>query len=1083
MQDYFDRSNQEIKFSFVEVTENDQIHQRTRYADVYKDETVVEYQHSRITFEEVNERNRDYGEKMGKKVVWIIDCTQNKMKPTLINEESDIWMLEFEKKWHVESMKDCKILFADFGDHVFRIPVAQVCHRMIMVYGPWEKDDKFLDHIIYKAKNDVEDIPKQSILTVSQDPHGSGKTFRLTRSMIYTHETEYEKYEKYDTFIIVTKPHSAKEVVFEEFIYHLQNAGFKYTECTNNNKYIVNFTRPSGRKILCIFATIDSLMYNIASNKIKGTDVFINLVQTIHQHGPNKLEGPKGRFKYAGEYPRLNSKTMIRTDEATMLPETYLDAFSTLAKTCHVDIDLCGDVQQSTYFECNMMTKVLSEYNSSTNGSIPSFPESEIIINVGNEVRRFNEDLINFRNTVMRDFHEIPSHNLAIPLPVSARDVSHQRGEFSIHTMDTFEFSNDLEELQIDVKNIMTYIKQDVYELRLLPKDLIMVTPIVSYNPLFDMLQTAIHMFWMNTFKDPNYHKLVETHKDYKMTCDHLSKIQESSLPWLCVFHRSEGGKPINTKESKFSTRMVSVQASQGDGRKLQYLITISEYKLKRFTAGKKNIKYESLLNVAISRMKEKIRVFLYKKHDDIWERFEPLMNTDMKLSATPSFKGAVKFNLSHNTDADDMDLDLFNIVKDTIKKQIDSETERNALVDYGHHLIRTSVAHTIFWCLLVVHQAIAGEEKEQILYIFKIIQRLPVKSLSSKEYYKELYAKDNKCIPVLDHNTGNSSFHAVHSRMIELLKEVQKLVQSWIYTKKSEIKDMKPEHAVALQYAVEVCSNSKFGEQTLKIDQFYDIVCCYLNKTDLSNTNLEQHYAYMNSLGNLFDTVVKHKEEKWSWKINRFLNLGNMKSKNKTQHFRLHQMIPHLYISETTAMPVILCPEMNEMVLPLRCCQAIINTLICMQPAQEQRDKKLGTPTWEFIKNKHIEICFVPFKSKKPIFIDVTAIVEKNIDKIADWIRKFVERKTTNDIPQALKVAQHFEHQRLKQVEQGSQATVQEFENAQDIITGAFQDGRCPEYIYEAYNEAESYNEVEKKIYDKLNRHLHNMVKDIKKR
>lgn len=42
------------------------------------------------------------------------------------------------------------------------------------------------------------------------------------------------------------------------------------------------------------------------------------------------------------------------------------------------------------------------------------------------------------------------------------------------------------------------------------------------------------------------------------------------------------------------------------------------EKKLTRFSDGRINLKYESLLNVAVSRMKEVVRVFLEPTYDDI---------------------------------------------------------------------------------------------------------------------------------------------------------------------------------------------------------------------------------------------------------------------------------------------------------------------------------------------------------------------------------------------------------------------------------------------------------------------------------
>jgi hypothetical protein len=217
----FGNTHQEVEFSFVHVSEDDRVTKRRRVADVCVDETVVEYQHSRITRKEVNDRNNDYGEKLGKTVAWVIDCTENASNPHKISSEEDdeeVWMLEFEKKWQVEAMRDCKILFAVFRDaniseRIFRVPVESVRHRLVLVFGSWTDMTEWKTHVI-SGNMDIDiKSPNQSTLTVAQDPHGSGKTYRLTRMMIHTDLPEYARCDAYSTFIVVTKPHS----VYEKF--------------------------------------------------------------------------------------------------------------------------------------------------------------------------------------------------------------------------------------------------------------------------------------------------------------------------------------------------------------------------------------------------------------------------------------------------------------------------------------------------------------------------------------------------------------------------------------------------------------------------------------------------------------------------------------------------------------------------------------------------------------------------------------------------------------------------------------------------------------------------------------------------
>jgi len=1075
MQNLFPKTHQEVEFSFLQVSEDDTVTKRRRFADVCQDETVIEYQHSRITRTEVNNRNNDYGVKLGKTVAWVIDCTDNKTEPKRVSSDDDgeeVWMLEFDKKWHVDSMCDCKILFADFGDRMFRVPIDSVRHRIVLVLGSWQNKEDWKSHITSDKLEEDVDIPVQSTLTVAQDPHGSGKTYDLTRMIIHTDLPKYQRYGAYSTFIVVGKPHSVKENTYAEFLIHLQRAGIEYDEHVDNNKYIVKFARPSGDNIMCIFGTADSLMYNLCENKMRGTDVFINLVKTIHKHGPTKLQGPKGRFRYAGQQPRLNKKTLIITDEATMLPESYADAFSTMMLQCHVDVHLAGDVQQSTYFEHNILTRVVGEYNESLDGSLPSFPGCKVIMHPGKEVRRFNQYLVDFRNRVMDKFHAYPSHNLDIPIPIAAPDVSHSRGEYSLHKIDRISAWDDpeSEEVANAVENIMDHLRRDVSQSKLLPNDILVVVPFVKNNPLMDELQTSIHEFWIHQFENPEYKESVRHRADYTTTDRHYHELQSSSLPWFCVLHRSEEGKPIDTNESKYSTRIVSIHASQGDGRNFEYLVGLSEKKLMRFTAGKINLKYESLFNVVLSRMKQVIRVFLEPIFDDVWERFKPLMDEEMVKTVPPELKAKTNFKL---VDACNLEMDeaLFNATKSIVMSACSSDTTdpNRPMVDYAHHMIRMATAHTVFWAHLVVHQAKDKDVREQVFAIFGKVARAEICALPSTTYYRKLRDREATCIPVLYYFTGASSWKACHDETIQILREVQKEVQQWLRGKETDFSNLKPQHAVLLQYAVEVFQLAPFGLENVKMDHIYDVVNCYMQKTDDSDSKLQRHYDYLGQLTSLFHQVIEYSgDEEWSWKIGRSITLGNKRTGSATQYFRFRSQIAHLFVTETRAMPVILCSTVDEMNIAAICAQALLYTLVCIQPEQKVcKDTDKGIPTWHYVKDRQIKVCFVPLKASSPLIVDLTQVVEDNIELISQWICRFVEYETETDILQACKIASHYD----------------DFENAQELVSKAYEHGKCPDYILGAFNEADGDTNIAQLLRQKLESHLKTLHRDIKRR
>lgn len=1062
-QDKFPKENQEVRFYL------DQSKHSRRVADVWipleQDERVIEYQHSRITKEEVNARNIDYNSK-SQQMVWMIDCTENKNKPTVIS--NDRWLIDFEKEWHVNSMEKCKVLFADFGDYIYRIPIACVRQRMVLVSERWKNDEDFVSYLLSPDIPPDCNEPKQSTLTVAQDPHGSGKTYRLSQMLIRTDLDEYKNYSKYDTFIIITKSHSAKNVVNEEFRKQLEQTGLKYDIEEKQNKYIYKFTKrwKEEKNVMCIFGTVDSLMYNLAENKVKGVGFFENIVKTIHEHGPTKLKGPKGRFNYAGKTPRLNGKTLIVCDESSLLEESYLDAFSSLMNMCSVDVHLAGDVQQSTLYENNMMTKIMTEYNTSNSKeNLPSFPNSIVNIKVGNEVRRFNKKLVEFRNKVMEDFHRNPSHKLNIPEPVVAKDMNHSsQGEYTISLVENLKVSdNDSAEFQYSVEEIMENLHRDMEEYELQPNDIIIVTPFVTKNALMQELQSKIHEFWYSKIKEPAYR--------------HLLDVNHETLPWLCVLHRSEEGKPIDTTESENATRIVSIHASQGDGRKVAYVVGLTEKKLKRFTARKINIKYESLLNVAISRMKEIIRVFLEPVRDDIWERFKPFIPEELQKKLKLDLLNRNILNVN-SFRIENLELEVFNKIKDTVKEKLELEPFNSiskGVIDYGHHIIRYSCVHTIFDGIGYKRENF--DYKEQLSIIYQKIIFAKVESLSTNEYYKifnsdsKYFKKSPPCIPILKYNTGSSSFNNTHDYIEKTLSKIQKIIESWNDDDEEEFLYPQPHQAVVIQYAVELMTfGSRFlYEGTVKMDHVYEVCNSYMLNRDNSENKLQQHYDYLNDIADQVDQIYDYHDwaesKEKTIKINRSIHLGK-KNGNKTQYFQLSSIIKHLLITDQYAVPIIIISDISELNIPEICFHAIIYTLFCLQPHKYEGEER-GNPTWRYLKDKKIRVCFLSIKGDNPLFIDITDLVEENIVPIAIWLGENVKEHYETEIPI---IVQHLQF-------------ADDFENEKEKIQEMYSEKKCLEYVRDAINECESPENISEKLKEKLNLHISLFTKDIKSR
>jgi len=587
----------------------------------------------------------------------------------------------------------------------------------------------------------------------------------------------------------------------------------------------------------------------------------------------------------------------------------------------------------------------------------------------------------------------------------------------------------------------------------------------VRNNILMNEIQSHVHDFWQAKFRDRHYISLVESHPDYTKHTDAIDA--SNRLPWGCVLHRSEEGKPINTEESAYATRIVSIHASQVDGRRVAYVVGLSEGALKCFSSEKINLKYESLLNVAISRMKEVVRVWLVGIPDDIWKRFLPLMSTETAKSVPPTINVNSTYNLK--VEPDKLDTNVLKLVRREIESNQRGECEEDErpLVDYGHHVVRMAVANTTLWHRVVMGQVDNDEFDEQVLTVFIKIGKMKIKPMESKYFYKEMKSDNKTCIPILRYDTGHAMYSQVHDKILEWANLIQKkYVTKWVRQQEADIREITPAQMVILQYMVETVTNN-IKQRSINMDHIYDVVHCYMRKNDSDNSELAQHYDYLNNINSIFDQVVAG-HQNWSWKINRSINVGNKVSGSKTSYFTLNSKIGHIFVTDAVAMPVILYASVDELNMSGVCADAILSSLVCTQPEMIEGSDKKGNPTWVYVKGKQIKVCLISVKHCTPIIVDLIGIIEENITAVTEWIREYVEQQGEVAASQAMGLVRHFGH---------------DFEKVRDKVANAYAIKRCPDFVKHAVDEADGMEDIENMLKYKLNVHLKAFMRDIRRR
>jgi hypothetical protein len=128
------------------------------------------------------------------------------------------------------------------------------------------------------------------------------------------------------------------------------------------------------------------------------------------------------------------------------------------------------------------------------------------------------------------------------------------------------------------------------------PNDVLVVAPFVRNYAAMEALEMRLSEFWA-----------------------------ERGLADAAYLHVSEPGHPVNLEHSRDATRLVSIHASKGDGRRVVFVVGLTEAALSRFSdteVPSESLVYLSLLHVALTRAVRSMHVFLHDLDDDVTRRF-----------------------------------------------------------------------------------------------------------------------------------------------------------------------------------------------------------------------------------------------------------------------------------------------------------------------------------------------------------------------------------------------------------------------------------------------------------------------------
>jgi len=501
---------------------------------------------------------------------------------------------------------------------------------------------------------------------------------------------------------------------------------------------------------------------------------------------------------------------------------------------------------------------------------------------------------------------------------------------------------------------IMYYFEKEVNMNDYLPEDFLIVTPFVSQNPFVNSLHMAIEEFWINKLKDPEYRERIKSKSDFWN--------QHNDVYYnYAVFHKSEEGSSINLDDSTHSTRIVSIHSSKGDGRPVIFALELQESSLKRYSGMKDSLIYDSLLHVAITRMKQKL--YIECANDDIGRKVRQFMAlNDMKTSRD-------ELLIENKIKVTDIIQLSGNKVIDYIDTNYDDEySDSKQIIDMSHHNIRFGI---MFMKICI---SIQDEKYDRSPHIQTIVNKAltsPVITTKSwKEYNTHLVSK----LPFRNIN------------VIPLIqfkgKEYAELYEI-IYTNIMRIKEngnknlhkLCPLECIVFYYMVEITSQSKYSNITIlelyKIVHTYknsytptkghETCMCYQFKSSNNSFSiyLKEHYDKMKHLNKIIDQL-KDNYPNTSWNPNCSLSYSGA-----NKEFEITTKLALIGYNENSTILCYIKPEINKLNYTETKIKSFIDSFIIRNIDESIENK------YEKYNGKRIIICIIALNKDEPFIID----------------------------------------------------------------------------------------------------------------
>ena len=999
MENLFPETMREVKFYTTAGISN-------RRADILlSNNRTCEIQHSYISQDEIINRFSDWNI-FGKTIIWLVDGNEGVQIDKL---STGNYLVLFEQTWKYQSfIKTYDFILLENDGNIFKIELKKIKSGMIELKQP-----KSIKQVIECLKNTPDKIWDcwndenviKSIIGVYQQGAGNGKTYNIWKSIL-------ENVDK-NIFLILTKQHTARTVIYHELkdqmyrhkngekLCHIENF-IKEHEENKEKHYVIKYTnKKSNRECIVVIGTIDSFCYNLSQSNSKGANFFKDLVDNIISNGSKKLKN--GYMNFGGQYIQLSKKSEIWIDEVQDLPENYLYAMCKLIYETSCYINVVGDKLQSLEYSKNFLTSVIDEGLPNITIDIKEPINKNRRIKVTNMAEQINK-LVKF------DKYDLP-------IIECDDEIEKLNNEDPIKIIDTpLIYANDNNDKKIEnyCDIIMQYYKSEVEINKYLPKDFLIIFPIMKSNVVAPELAMKIQEYWTEYYNRDTYIQYV-------------------------YLHKHEEGTIINTDDSADATRIMSIRGSKGDGRKIVFILGITEDSLKIVSAKEQNIIYESNFHTALTRAKNQIYFGLCKNNDNIHKRF----GDSGYVEFFPKINKNISINKVYNSINKNKIIELMtknnicfeNIIRD---EQI---IENKQIVDWGYHCIKyQSFYHNIILNIINSNKLY----NDELYNILKDLAEYELVPLEVDNFYKYLkkhkYTKKENWdyFPVCKLSNKKDAFKYFKT-INNTIHKIQNAIKS------NTLNELTVYQSIILTYMLKLEREKRYCD--ISQMDIYNITHFFLDNADKEKELLNN----IANVQNIIKTSGIDTHNFIEWNILKFIELDS-----KNEYFKVYKSgYPIIGNNSTDIVHIVLKSNISHLNFWDVMIEILIERFLIYNPKSDTDKNKFGEKkinTYLFLLDKN---SFIKFEW--------------------DWDNILV-----NKIKQELKIAlnDHFEKDHkdiyyyFRHVKNNNNELwkLSPDKIIDDIIQKCRKDmGNCPEYIFDFFKDINTKIEEEEN-YDYVN-------------